>query len=58
MNGLIILLRIYKHVHIFPPEYNVTELHGESVCLNYINKVKYKNVVIWHFSEDKRGNLD
>ncbi len=39
-----------EHVHIFPPEYNVTELHGESVCLNYINKVKYKNVVIRHFS--------
>ena len=41
---------LYKHVHVFPSEYNVTELHGESTGLNYINKVKYDDVVIRHFA--------
>jgi hypothetical protein len=41
---------LYNNVHIFPSEYNVTELHGESTCVNYINKVKYDDVIIRHFA--------
>ena len=37
-------------MHIFPSTYNVTELPGESSCQYYINKVKYKDVVIRHFA--------
>lgn len=41
---------LIKNVHIFPSTYNVTELPGESSCQYYINKVKYKDVVIRHFA--------
>ncbi len=44
------LNELHKNVHIFPSEYNVTELHGESFGVNYINKVKYNDVVIRHFA--------
>jgi len=39
-----------KNIHVFPSEYNVTELPGESACINYINKVQYDEVVIRHFA--------
>tara|TARA_B100001057_G_scaffold61150_2_gene54463 strand:- start:3191 stop:4084 length:894 start_codon:yes stop_codon:yes gene_type:complete len=44
------LEELRENVHIFPSEYNVTELPGESSCQYYINKVKYKDVVIRHFA--------
>ena len=52
------LKELYDHVHIFPAEYNVTELHGESPCLYYINKVKYKDVVIRHFSGGQKWRAE
>ena len=39
-----------QNVHVFPSTYNVTELVGESACINYINKVSYNDVVIRHFA--------
>ena len=42
--------RIEKHVEILPTKFNVTEIKGESPCLNNINKVKVDEVVIRHFA--------
>lgn len=39
-----------KNVHVFPSRYNVTELPGESACINYINYVQNDEVVIRHFA--------
>jgi hypothetical protein len=39
-----------KHVEILPTKFNVTEIKGESPCLNNINKVKVDEVVIRHFA--------
>lgn len=44
------LEELHSNVHIFPSTFNVTELHGETGCRLYINKVKYSEVVIRHFA--------
>ena len=44
------LEELYKNVQIFPTNYNVTELPGESTCTYYINKVNYNKVFIRHFA--------
>jgi hypothetical protein len=39
-----------RNVQIFPTNYNVTELPGESTCTYNINKINYNNVYIRHFA--------
>ena len=49
------LEELYKNVQIFPTNYNVTELPGESKCTYNINKINYNNVYINIFSGVKNG---
>lgn len=39
-----------QHVDIFPTEWNVTEMPGESPCMFNINKCKPEDVIIRHFA--------
>ena len=47
------LEELYKNVQIFPTNYNVTELPGESKCTYNINKINYNNVYIRHFQRSR-----
>lgn len=41
---------LFKHVEILPPEWNATEMIGESNCNFNINKVEKDKVIIRHFA--------